>query len=663
MAKLKMSRIEILSSISDGQSIINIIQRAGVVELMKTETEGLSYLDTSVTTSQFDKYLAVAQDANKALAKYSNTKQSVTAMLNGRTELTVAEFLKRTAEADLVLTVCFEINKKIKKIEDNAAEIIRCHTSYDQIKPWLQSDIPTSCTRIGKQFVFVGVFPKEYDREGILVELAKIAPRAAAVDAEVINSDKSITRAVIISHSCCAAEVESALRSLGFTRPSDPTKHPPEIRAKRLLDRIVQLEQENTEYTEEIKALAQRREEIKFLLDYLNIRKEKYKAIEKLGMTSNVIVITGYAAYKDALRLKKQIEREYPVEFSIIEPDRDEDVPVKLENKRFFSPAENLVGMYSAPTGGDLDPTAFTALFYYFFFGAMLSDAGYGLIMVIAISIILKKFKIEHKLRESLKMFFWCGVSTVIWGALYGSWFGDIINVVRESFFGLPPVRLYLWVDPLNDLLGVMVCCFGFGLVHLFAGYAIKGYMLLKSKDIFGAFAETIPIYVLVLGAAPIFCGLFIEVPEFFKNISPYAIAVGAILVIATGGRESKTIVGKIGSGLYALYNVLAGFLGDILSYSRLLALGLSTGVIASVINMMGVMVDNVVARIILLSVVFVLGHGANLLINLIGAYVHALRLQFVEFFPKFYEGGGRFLKPLEIKTQFFKFKEEVLNG
>ncbi len=663
MAKLKMSKIEILSSISDGQSIVNIIQRAGVVELMKTETQGLSYLDTSVTVSQFDKYITVVQDANKALAKYSNTKQPVTAMLNGRTELTVAEFLKRTSRADLALNVCFDINKKIKKIEDNTAEAVRCRTSYDQLKPWLQCDIPTSCTRIGKQFVFVGAFPKEYDREGILIELAKTAPNANAVEVEIVSFDKSITRAVIISHSSCAPEVEIALRSLGFTRPSDPTKHPPGVRAKKLLDTIEKLEQENAEYTQDIKALAQKREEVKFLLDYLNIRKEKYKAIEKLGMTSNVIVITGYASNEDALRLKKNIERDFSVEFSVFEPDENEDVPVKLENNGFFSPAENLVGMYSAPSGKDVDPTAFTAFFYYFFFGAMLSDAGYGLVMVIAISIILKKFKIEQRLRQSLKMFFWCGVSTVIWGALYGSWFGDIINVIRESFFSLPPMRLYLWVDPLNDLLGVMVWCFGFGLVHLFAGYAIKGYMLLKSKDIFGAFAQTIPVYTLVLGAAPVFCGLFIEVPEIFKKVAPYAIAVGAILVIATAGRESKTIVGKIGGGFYALYNVLAGFLGDVLSYSRLLALGLSTGVIASVINMMGVMVNNAVARVILLSVVFVLGHGANLAINLIGAYVHALRLQFVEFFPKFYEGGGRFLKPLEIKTQFFKFKEEVLNG
>lgn len=663
MAKLAISRIEILAPLSDGQGIVDFIQRAGVIEVLKTEAEGLSNFDTSLTLSQFDKYITAANEANRVLAAYSNKKQPLTAALGGRTELTLADYLKRTEEADAVLTVCYSVNSCVKKIADDDAEIARCRTAYDQVKPWIDCDIPTSRTRIGGQYVFIGTFPREYDREGILYELAKTAPGADAMEAEILYSDKSLTRAVILSHSSCAAQVETALRSLNFARPADPTKHPPRVRADRLLEKIRGLENDKAECTEKIKAFADRRDDIKFLADYLAIRKDKYKALEKLAVTSNVIVITGYAVQKEALKLKKQVESEFLAEFSIYEPDEDEDIPVKFENNRFFRPAENLVRMYSMPAKGDLDPTAFTAFFYYFFFGAMLSDAGYGLVMVVAITIILKKFKIEPKLRESLKMFFWCGVSTIIWGALYGSWFGDILNVIRESFFHLPPVKLYLWVDPLSDLLGVMVWCFGFGLVHLFTGYALKGYMLWKSKDRFGAFAETVPAYMLVLGAAPIFADLFVNVPSSLKVIAPYLIAAGALLIVATAGRGGKSIVGKIGGGLYELYNILAGYLGDVLSYSRLLALGLSTGVIASVINMLGVMVDNIAVRIIMLVFVFIFGHTANLAINLIGAYVHTLRLQFVEFFPKFYEGGGRELVPLEIKTQFYRFKEDIFNG
>ncbi|NLA72637.1 MAG: V-type ATP synthase subunit I [Clostridiales bacterium] len=659
MAKLKISKIEIITPLSDGQGIVDFIQRTGTVELLKIEKEGLSHVDTSGTLSQFDKYLNAANEANRVLAKYSTKKQSVTDMLSGRTELSEDDYKTRTAETDNILAACYDINSAVKKQADNKAEIARNQTAYDLLKPWLICDIPTNTTKIGGQSVFIGAIPREYDKETLIEDINKYAPKAQEFEVFILYSDKSVTRAVILSHNSCEAEIETALRNLNFTRPANPTRHLPSEKAERLLNEIKRLEKESAEYTEKIKGFANKRDDIKFLIDYLMIRKEKYEAIKDLGMTDNVIVITGYAEQNVALKLKQELENSFFAAISIYEPKEDDDVPVLLKNKAFFSPAENLVGMYSMPAKSDVDPTAFTAFFYYFFFGAMLSDAGYGMLMVIVIALVLKKFNVEPKLRKSLKMFFWCGVSTVIWGTLYGSWFGDIINVVRESFFNLPPTRLYLWVDPLDNLLGVMVWCFGFGLVHLFTGYAIKGYALWKSKDKFGAFSETIPTYVLVLGAAPYFGGLFVDVPDSLKSIAPYFIGVGALLVVLTAGRDSKSIVGKIGGGFYGLYNVLAGYLGDVLSYSRLLALGLSTGVIASVINMLGVMVDNVFARIVMLVFVFIIGHTANFMINIIGSYVHALRLQFVEFYPKFYEGGGRALKPLEINTQFFRFKED----
>lgn len=659
MAKLKMSKIEIITPLSDGQGIVDFIQRTGTVELLKIEKDGLSHVDTSGTISQFDKYLNAANEANRVLARYSVKKGSVADMLSGRTELSETDYKALSDETDEILSICYDINSTVKKQADNKAEIARSQTAYDELQPWLICDIPTNTTKIGKQSVFIGSFPREYDRGTLSEDINKFAPNAEEFEVLILYSDKSVTRAVILAHSSCEAEVDMALRSLNFLRPQSPTSHLPKEKAERLLQRIKELENENAEYTEKIKLLAERRDDVKFLMDYLTIRKEKYEAIKDLGMTDNVIVITGYAEHSVALKLKTELENNFLAAVSMYEPKEEEDVPVLLKNKAFFRPAENLVGMYSMPDKSDIDPTGFTAFFYYFFFGAMLSDAGYGMLMVIAIAFILKKFNVEPKLRQSLKMFFWCGVSTVIWGTLYGSWFGDIINVVRESFFNLPPVRLYLWVDPLDNLLGVMVWCFGFGVIHLFTGYAIKGYSLWKSKDKFGAFSETIPAYILVIGAAPFFGGLFVDVPDSLKSIAPYFIGAGALLVILTAGRDSKSIVGKIGGGFYGLYNVLAGFLGDVLSYSRLLALGLSTGVIASVINMLGVMVDNVFARIIMLVLVFIVGHTANFMINIIGSYVHALRLQFVEFYPKFYEGGGRAFKPLEINTQFFRFKED----
>ncbi len=176
------------------------------------------------------------------------------------------------------------------------------------------------------------------------------------------------------------------------------------------------------------------------------------------------------------------------------------------------------------------------------------------------------------------------------------------------------------------------------------------------------AFCDSVPVYLTVLGVAPLGAGILTEVPAVLKTIGSYMMIAGVILLVLTAGRSSKSIFGKFFGGLYALYNTATGYLSDILSYSRLLALGLATGSIASVINLIGTMPENKIVKLVLLIVVFAVGHTANLAINLLGAYVHTDRLQFVELFSKFYTGGGREFQPLTVNTKYIKFKEENIN-
>ena len=168
--------------------------------------------------------------------------------------------------------------------------------------------------------------------------------------------------------------------------------------------------------------------------------------------------------------------------------------------------------------------------------------------------------------------------------------------------------------------------------------------------------------YLIVLGIAPVGAGMFVNVSEPLRTIGLYMLIAGVIILVLTAGRTSKSIFGKFFGGLYALYNTATGYIGDILSYSRLLALGLATGSIASVINLIGTMPENKIVKLVVLIVVFIVGHAANLAINLLGAYVHTDRLQFVELFSKFYTGGGREFTPLTVNTKYIKFKEEKIN-
>lgn len=225
-------------------------------------------------------------------------------------------------------------------------------------------------------------------------------------------------------------------------------------------------------------------------------------------------------------------------------------------------------------------------------------------------------------------------------------------------------MRLYLWLNPQgDDLMTTMLWCFLFGIVHLFVGLAIKGYLEWKQGDRFGAICDVLSVYLAVGGAAPICAGMIIDVPDIYKTVGKYCALVGVVLIILTAGRSSKGIFGKLGSGLYALYNTISGYLSDVLSYSRLLALGLVTGIIGSVVNLMGTLPENMVVKTVLFTVVFVLGHAINFGINVIGAYVHTNRLQYVEFFSRFYEGGGRAFNPLKVNSSTFKLKEENNNG
>lgn len=262
-----------------------------------------------------------------------------------------------------------------------------------------------------------------------------------------------------------------------------------------------------------------------------------------------------------------------------------------------------------------------------------------------------------------MNMFLGCGISTIFWGAMYGSWFGDIIQVVAREFFGKEIGSLALWFEPVNDPLKLLLFSFLFGIVHLFVGLGVRFGMLWKDGKKLDAFCETVPVYLLVTGAAPLAAGIIITIPPWITGAAKYVALAGVAAVILTAGRGSKSIFGKLGGGLYGLYNVGSGYLGDILSYSRLLALGLSTGVIASVVNMLGTIPKNPVVKAVLLVFAFVAGHTVNIAINLIGTYVHTNRLQYVEFFSKFYEGGGRAFAPLTTNTKYFKFREETNNG
>jgi V/A-type H+-transporting ATPase subunit I len=327
-----------------------------------------------------------------------------------------------------------------------------------------------------------------------------------------------------------------------------------------------------------------------------------------------------------------------------------------LQNSPLVTPFEAVTELYSLPSSSDIDPTPSMWFFFVFFFGMMFGDVGYGLILAVICGILVKKFKVEGMLGKMAKSLFWCGLSTMFWGVMFGSYFGDGITAAAKVMFNVDFVIKPLWTNPMEDPMIVIIVSFALGLIHLLVGLGVKGYMLITTGHPWEALFDVGFWYLFIIGPTLLLVGGSIS--PTLVTIGKYMSIIGAIGLVLTQGREKKGIISKFTSGLLSLYGI-TGYLSDVLSYSRLLALGLATGVVSSVLSIMGSMGGHTFFGIIMFILVFVLGHSLNFAINALGSFVHSARLQYVEFFGKFYEGGGEPFNPLTKNTKYIKIIKE----
>lgn len=656
MAKLKMKKIELIAMLTDSKKIIELLQRRGVVEISRNDDEELENTNVTAVVGEFDKFRNTASHALEIINNYAPEKASITDMFSGKTEVEKHEFGREAMQMEKVMAAANEIIKNQRIITESANSSAQLDIKCDMLERWLPLDVPLNFKGTATTSAYIGTLPYPITAETLEEQL----PENCSV--EVVSGSKEQTNLFILCSKSSYDEAGEILRKQAFVSVSEADSHTPKELISSYKAEIKELQKASDNAKECIVKLAENRQQLKFVIDYLQMRKEKYDALSGLGFTESTFVLTGFIPEKYAEQLKNEIEAKYTASITFTDPSDDEDVPVLLENSSFSSPVEGITKMYALPGKNDVDPTPVMSFFYYLFFGMMLSDAGYGLVMLIGTTIALKKFKLETSMRKTLTMFRNCGISTIIWGALFGSWFGDIVQVVAREFFHKDIGSIALWFQPLDDPIKLLLYSFALGILHLFLGVAVSFKMSWDAGKKLDAVLDTVPVYLTVLGVAPLAASILTSVPQPLKTVGTYMMIAGVILLVLTSGRSSKSIFGKLFGGLYALYNTATGYLSDILSYSRLLALGLATGSIASVINLIGTMPKNIGVKAVLLVVVFIVGHTANLAINLLGAYVHTDRLQFVELFSKFYTGGGREFAPLTVNTQYIKFKEEKNN-
>ncbi len=670
MAVMPMQRIGIYALKSRRKPILELIQRRGVVEIHAEKAEDAVFrqTDTAPAKARFENNTSTLQAALEALDKLEPEKKSLLAPLEGRTPIPLSRYEETASAAGKTLRAASRVNALWKKCADDRAEILRLEAQIRMLEPWSRLDVSMRTTGTASTAAFIGSFPAEYTEDALKAEIARGAPEIDGVAVEVLSAGTQQTCAFLLCHASNGAKLEAFLRSIGFTYPADRSKKPPQARMQDLNARIEKLRAEIDGAEAEIRTYAALRGAMQYTIDYFSMRIEKYDVLGRLWQSPHVFVITGYIPAESAPALEKELTEKFEAYVELETPAEDEDVPVKLKNNAFAAPVEGVLESYSMPGRKEIDPSTLMAVFYYFLFGMMLSDAGYGLLMVIGCGVALAKFKnMEESLRKFLKMFLYCGISTVFWGAMFGSFFGDAVTVIGKTFFNVDIAIPALWFTPLNEPMRLLLFSFLIGVIHLFAGLGAQFYQLARQGLWKDAIFDVVFWYMLVGGgilyllSMQMFAdmvSLGFTLPAAVGTAGAIAAGIGAVGIVLTAGRESRSPFKRLLKGLYGLYGV-SSYLSDILSYSRLLALGLATGVIASVFNQMGAMLGNSPAGVAVFVFAFLVGHTLNLGINVLGAYVHTNRLQFVEFFGKFFEGGSRKFNPFSAKTKYFKITEE----
>lgn len=674
MAKLPIDKVFICGFVSDEKKTLDILERAGVVEINDKVIESDS-LKKMVTTSDIltcNKNIKLCDDAIEILSKYDNSKTSMLDSFSGPKHISLKEFDKKSSEVDASIEAAKNIQDFAKKFDENKVEIVRKEQEIETLKPWEQFDVSLSYSGTRTTLLYVGSVKGNYNYQDLYNSI--ITDEIANLTyINILSTDKDLTTFEVITVSEYKEIVEDNLKKIGFIRAPYSNLIPRE-EIKKLENEITNLKNENENLIKKIKNEANVKDNIKFARDFMALCKSREESIEKIQISDSMFFLEGYIPKKceEYLSNKLSSNKELYIEYS--EPSDDDDVPVLLHNNSFSDPMETVVESYSLPGKKEFDPSVILSVFYYLFFGMMLSDAGYGALLVIGCAFILATCKgMEKGTKEFIKLFLYSGVSAVFWGIMFGSVFGDAVDVIAHTYFGVPAdvaVIKPLWFEPVKEPMRLLVFAFVLGIIHLFTGLFIKFILYIKNGNIKDAIYDVVFWFMFVAGGIvylltmPMITNMFglsdvVKLSPTVAKISSIVAATGAVLIVLTGGRESKNWFKRILKGAYSAYGITS-WLSDILSYSRILALGLATGVIAQVFNKMGSMVNIPVVGLIIFILVFIIGHVLNLFINALGAYVHTNRLQFVEFFGKFYEGGGRKFMPFKENTKYYYVEEEI---
>lgn len=629
--------------------VLERLHEIGIVQISKYGEE-LGLPDTSFNpiSRKQDLILQQVRYVLDFLAPFAPKTKMLKKMLEGMPEVDKEEFVKALSKVDYekIYNSVRDLNDRLNGLKNKREEI---DILSKELSFYKNLEIPCEDWESTKKTtIFIGSIPKlkwkSFEEE--------IEDLKNDMYLEVITEDSRDVRFYILILKRSEDKILTVLRKSSFSQIKPPQGYKGTVNEvlKELEKTREVLEKEEEKIIKEIQSLLIYKDKLEVIFDYLSILKEREDVKKELFWTKKVLLIEGWVLEPDVEKLKKELKNiGSQMEILVFDPPEGETPPIELDNKRYVKPFEIITKLYSYPNHREPDPTPFVALFFFVFFGMCLTDAGYGIVMAVLFYLAVKKFKIGSGAKLFFKLLMYGGVATIFAGALTGSWFGNSIDLLPQSFGFLKSIKNFIMItDPMKNPIPMLAFSLLLGLIQIFTGLFIEFYSNIKAgkvKDAWmdqGSWIFFLVAILIAIGGLP---------------FAKYLVMIGALIIVLTQGRHNKNILAKIGGGVLSLYDVV-GYLGDTLSYSRLFALGLTTAAIAMIVNtIMELLSGTPIIGFLIGAVIFVFGHIFNLVINALGAFIHSARLQYVEFFTKFYEGGGLPFSPFKLKTQYVKIK------
>jgi V/A-type H+-transporting ATPase subunit I len=648
-----MQKVRLSVYVSDVDAALDTIQRSGAVEFTATD---LTDVDEPEIQFTYAELLPKIQHAVQFLKPYAPKKGLWKTLREGSTdELTEEELKKKLENTDVILPLVkdferlqvefAEVNEKLRLLEEQ----------HSLLSDW--KELPIKLNQLETNSTKTYLVSRNLGNETMrLSEVLKVKLLEQEIPFTITEVSENAVALTIAKEQGLIQKTDALIASVNAESITPPKgEETPEIVFTAVSEKLAKTKGDLALLHDQAEHFAHTHiNQLRVAGEILSWQKDRFDVVGDAAATKYTVVFDGWLNKNK----REDVEAEFKSKdigamFSELELVEGEEPPVDIENNALVQPFEAVTRLYGMPGHNDLDPTAYLAGFFFLFFGLSLTDVGYGLFLMVSSAIIITLFKVSDAIKLFAKLLFLVGLATVFVGALFGGYFGIALTSLPE------PLQAFAKFDPIGNPLPVFYLALGLGVFQIMVGMLVRIYSEYKQNRLMTGIMDQGPwlfIFCMAIFALLTSIGYVSVVSiEVIKNL----IYFGVALVVLSSGRKGETVLLKIQSAAAGLYSSI-GYFSDILSYSRLLALGLATTALAFAVNLIaGMVVDVPYVGYILAGIILLIGHAFNLAVNTLGAFIHSARLQFVEFFGKFISGTGRQFAPLKRTEKHVTVKEQ----